>query len=320
MIRKLNRKANYKKLISFKLCIYLLLTFATSSISYFFLPFAVGMLASLFLFELPQKRIFSYIAPIAATAISAFISVYEVITVALVAILALILALCYAKRKSKALCCLYLCSAFIFYLFAVFFFYCVSRVGFDFNLILAEMSAAIDGTKIKIADYIQLMLSNMNNTSFAISITDAEAAVNSIFELWPTVIFVLAFTVSGVAIKFFTHLVARNCRYGILKSFLAFSPATLVAVFYIITYVISMLSYGNDVFTVSISHISTSLMVVFAYMGFKYITAISRAYKRQRILLFIAIGVLLFAPSVGIALLSYVGAYVTVIFNRQQNP
>ena len=40
----------------------------------------------------------------------------------------------------------------------------------------------------------------------------------------------------------------------------------------------------------------------------------------QRILLFIAIGVLLFAPSVGIALLSYVGAYVTVIFNRQQNP
>ena len=119
--------------------------------------------------------------------------------------------------------------------------------------------------------------------------------------------------------KFFTHLVARNCRYGILKSFVAFTPTTLVAVFYIVVYILSMLSYGSDVLTLSIAHISNSLMVVFAYLGFKYLKIVSQALRKQRFLLLIAIAVILVSPAFGLALISYVGVHMTVIFNRQQN-
>ena len=321
MIRELHTKSSYKKLIGFHIGIYLLLSFVTVAISYLFLPFAAAILASLFLFERPEKRIFSYIAPIAAIGISGLFSLsdipYALITVAI----AIILALCYAKRKSKAFCALCICSAFIVYLFVYLYVECALAIkSVDVSAVFSEISRNIIYTKTYIADNVFASFSQIPDGAMeSVSYGAIETVINSVFELWPTIVFVIAFALSGASIKFFSYLVTRNCRHGILKSFVAFTPSTLVAVFYIIVYVISLISYGSDVFTVSITHINNSLMLVFVYMGFKYLGIISHAIRKQRFLLFIAIAVVILMPSLGFTLVSYVGVYMTVLFNRQEN-
>ena len=321
MIRKLHEKSNYNKLIGFHAGIYLLLSFATVTISYLLLPLAIAMLASLFLFENPKKRILSIISPLISLAITALFSLNDIPLVFITAVLAFIIALCYAKRKSKALCCLYLCSAFIIYLFLIFFTQCASNAGtLDFASVTEEMSKTIANAKIFIIDYTYQSLSGMSGiSSEPLTYVAVEEAVHTVFEFWPTIIFILAFTVSGVSIKFFTHLVVRNCKFGVLKSFVAFTPPTLVAFFYVVIYLMSMISYGDDIFTLSISHISNSLMVVFAYLGFKYLKIVSQAMPKQKFLFWLAIGVVAVSPALGLALVSYVGVHMTVIFNRQQN-
>ncbi len=313
MIRELKGSYSYKKVITVLSILSLIFGFAFSLFGEMLLPLAVAFYAALILFERPKGRLFSYLVPSVVIAISLVLNgFYGLISLEYV-LLAVVLVLVYIRCGSKAECSLYL--TIISAVFIVIALYLgAARVIEDFSIeaVASYYSDIYNGLKNQIVSYL-ITLPEEEKTIVN------EAVVQQYFDLLSnmlvSVFAIFAFILSGVTIKIFFALLIKYSKNGILKTFLHFMPASIVAYSYIAVTIFYLLSNSNSLFSVSIFNVYEILMIVFAYVGARFIYLMGKI-NRRKIVIFIMAAAFLIAFGFTINLLSYLGIFVTVNSNK----
>ena len=161
MIRELKPSHKYSSVITALSVLSLAFYFLYGLIGELSLPMASAFLATLFIFENPNKRIFSFLIPVMGIAFNLAIhGIYMLVSLEIV-VVALIIALCYRYSETKNICAVYLTVIIaVFILVSFYIGGARSCESFDFQIVadyysglytelkssLASMIASIKGT------------------------------------------------------------------------------------------------------------------------------------------------------------------------------
>lgn len=320
MIRELKGTHSYSKLMLLLSILTFAFGLAAGLIGELFLPFAAGFLSALFLFEKPKSRFLSYIVPLLTVAICILVNgIYALISVEYI-ILALIITLCYLRSKSKAECSLYLTLTVALFILLSLYLGAASSIG-DFapESVMEHYTALYNEIKISFVNFVTESQVTLEDGAVQQIMTrdDALYYFGELSKMAVSIIAIVAFAISGVALKIFTATALLVSKNGILKTFAHFLPSNAVAYAYIISAIISIFAPATDLFGITLANITQILLMVFAYIGIKYVFTVAKISDRKTtVYLFLAAAIVLL-PGVAFQVLSYLGAWITINTNNQ---
>ena len=320
MIRELNDKHSYPRVMTFISILTFVFGVAVCFMGTIFVPFASSFLAALFLFENPQKRILSYVCPIASILLpSIAIGISAVIGVEYV-LIALLLVCCYKKSLSKAETAIYLTFTIVVFILASLYLEGAVTIG-DFSL------SAVKDYYVKIyldfnKEFVKLLseftvTAKDGTVENLMSVEDAKAYFKILSNSVISVVTIFAFILAGITEKIYAKLVLGYSKHGILKTFAHFIPSNLCCFAYIAAIVLSIFTSDSTVFGISVSNISNILMAVFLYMGLKYLSMVAKMSTRRILIYGIIIAGFISFPSVAPNVISYLGVWVVIGTNSQ---
>jgi hypothetical protein len=282
------------------------------------LPFASAFLAVLFIFEKPDKRIFSYIIPIIGICFNIVMrGIYMIVSLELV-VLALIIALCYRYSETKNICSVYLSvAAFIFLLCSFYVSGARSCGDFSPNTVAKHYSEVYLEFKDALAGIIaSIKLTAADGTLNSIMTEQqAKELISEYSKLTVAYIGVASFLIAGISLKVFNFVVLRISKHGIRKTFAYFFPKTWLAYLYAAISIVSAFIDLESTFSIGIRTVSEILMFVFAYIGIRYVMVVARASSRKGFYTAMLVFGLLFMPGIAVQVVSYFGAWIVVSTN-----
>ena len=282
------------------------------------LPFASAFLAVLFVFEKPEKRIFSYIVPLFGVVLNVAIhGIYMIISIEAV-VLALIIALCYRYSESKNICSVYLTVAvFVFMLISFYLSAARSCSSFAIYAVAEYYSELYADFKDNLAGMIASIKLTANDGTLNSIMTEQQAKklISEYSKLVVAYMAAASFLISGIALKVFNFTVLRISKYGIRKTFAYFFPKSWLAYLYAVISIIAAFIELDNTFSIGICTVSEILMFVFAYVGIRYFMTITRASSRKGFYTMMLIFGLVFMPGIAIQVVSYFGAWIVVSTN-----
>ena len=315
MIKELKENYSYAKVIAFLSVFAFIFGVAVCFASGIFLPLASGFLAALILFENPDKRIFSYICPLASIVCS-----YALIgPVALFGIehilLAVILAVCYKKSLSKAETAVYLTALITAIIVLSLYVNTAIAIGdFAYDAVVGYTKASYASLRGDvIATLSEFTVTASDGTAQNLmSVENASLYVNVVTNSFVSVIVIFAFVLVGICEKIYSTIVLRYSKHGILKTFAHFLPSNFCAYTYIAAVILGMFASDTTALGIAITNSKNILFVVFLYMGLKYLIMVARASnKKLFIYSLIALGFISFT-SVVPTVVSYLGTWVVI--------
>lgn len=148
---------------------------------------------------------------------------------------------------------------------------------------------------------------------------DVEYIMNYAVGILFSMIFVLAFVAAGISMKTFSAVLKRTGSEDV--SAWRFKPSSVYVYFYVaVSLVLFFLDGSLSVFNLTVSNLNTIFMVVFAYVGWNASSILLLSGKRKsplsKIILILAI---VFVPSLAIQILSYIGAFYSIVINKAGN-
>ena len=132
----------------------------------------------------------------------------------------------------------------------------------------------------------------------------------------PAILAIIAFVVVGFTYKAFIRLIFKYSFAGTLALRWRFTTTNVFVFFYIILSVLSSFLTEIDVFTLTVSNFYTFFNILFAYIGFNFVTALLSQRMRYGLAATLVILGALFFSSVAISLLGIAGAVFTFISNK----
>lgn len=285
------------------------------------LPFASAFLALLFVLEKPNARYLSYICSIIPVA-AAFIAkgIFGLISLQLVFV-AVIIALTYRFNASKAECAAYLTvTVSLFAVLSLYFGGAKATGSFDAKIILDYYSDVFTALKLQLLDVMnQYAVSRGEANAPVFTVTDATELAAQLKPQLVSLIAIFAFILSGITLKIFTFGMFKVSKRGILKRFAHFLPRNLVSYVYVAVAILSLFSGTGSIFDSVILNFANILAVVFAYIGFQYLTTVASAAGRRRLAITLCIISLFIVPAVSFRLLSFLGVWASVGINNAMN-
>ncbi len=134
-----------------------------------------------------------------------------------------------------------------------------------------------------------------------------------------SMIFVLGFLAAGISMKVFSKVIKLTEKEKVLSW--RFKPSSVYAYFYA---AISLLSFFIDgslsIFNLTVSNLNTIFMIVYAYVGWSILSKLISLRKGNSSLSKLLIVLLIvFIPSFAIQILSYIGAFYSIVINKMGN-
>lgn len=320
------KSESYSKTIAYLSFMTALCAFGCILFGYITLPFASAFYAALLLFEQKEKRVLSYVIPIIAFILNfalrgfSLIGLMSLEAVAYI-LLGVIIYFSYTLSQSKAACAFYTSAATVVMM-------CISLVFLAFTALKAFGASVVVQFYSHIYNSVKNVVVNSlvaisNRTEegiryFLLNRYDAEIIFDQMVVLLIPITMIFAFIISGIALKLFTSIVSRRTKPDSPINTWSFKTPTSVAVFYLIVSVISLFSYGaSDLFSVSISALSSVFMVVYAYVGLTFAHAVlAQRFKSNGFVTFAFVLAFLLFSSYFLQILSYIGVYYTISSNK----
>lgn len=323
MIRELKSSHSYLKVMFILSVATLLFGFGYCMLGELLLPFAISSLAALFVLEKPNKRFLSYlIPPIPVIVAIVTYGAFAVITAQYV-VYALILALIYRFSKTKATAAFYL-TLFIALFFAISLYIsgAINAGSFAFEAVVDYYSDIYTALKGKLVESLSSYTVTANDGSVQkpISAEVAASYIEMLSKLAVSFIGILAFLIAGISIKLFKAFILNFSKHGILKTFSHFLPSNTAAYIYIVVSILTIFTGTSDIIDLTILNISQILMLVFAYMGFQYVSMIGNMSGKKTTVIFGLLAAILLLNTLAIQILSYLGAWITIGTNRSLRP
>lgn len=290
---------------------------ACTLLGYLFLPMAAAFYSAILVYENPKKRIISYALPVLLAGVSFLINrdFYSVEAFAYIGF-ALIILISVKKSLSKAECTFWLMLSCVIFFMASMLLIPVSagRSILDFY---AEAFSLLEEKFV----YLLTSLSYTDNDGINLFYYNDYEAKNIFREFMLLAIpiaIVLTFLLTGITLKIFSAIVKRLSGEDSKICVWSFRIPQPVVYFYIILAVINIFSSGEEgIFAFVITSLYFVFMTVFAYHGVvfvhTYITVGGRSSFFSVVIILAAIFVFY---SVSIQLLSYIGVYFNITYNR----
>ena len=315
MIRELKENYSYTRVITFLSVFTFIFGAAVCFVGGIFIPVASAFLAALFLFENPKKRIFSFVCPLASILLSTLaIGPITLIGIEYV-LLALIIIVCYKKSLSKAETAVYLTA--LISIFVILSLYINAAIIIDDFSFTAVKDYFVLGYA-EFHDGLLTFLSELTITTQegitenAMTVEDAKTFLTTLTNSFVSVTVITAFVLAGLTEKLYSTLVLHYAKHGILKSFAHFIPSTISSIAYIITAVLSIFVSESTRFGIILSNVNSILLVIFLYMGLKYLFMVAKASpKRILIYALIIMGLISFS-NIAPKIISYLGVWVVI--------
>lgn len=294
---------------------------------YMFLPLTAALFSVLFLFDKSVKKVLS-IGTVAFTIVADSLTTYflgRIYTVVclLAIIIALIMALAVAMKKTKASgaaasTCI-LCAGFMFYVY----------LAGAFAIGTADVTKVFEYYSYAVAlireQFVEFVLDNAHALTGAVEVTSENVALA--FDLFVqsliSYLAVAAFLIVGVAHKIFSTLLSVFAEDKAAVAGRRFMPNVVFAYFYLISVVLTFFISGADVFVVTLSNLVTVFSFVYAYIGFRIIKAFlaTRLQSGFAVCFFlILIAVIALLTSAAVELLAVIGAVSCVMASRVNLP
>lgn len=319
MFRELKENLSYSKAISFFSVLGALFGILTGAFGELFLPLAVPFMACLFIFEKPERRFMSYIVSASVLVISYFLSGINAITALEAVVLAVLVAFLYTRKISKSETAFYMTVITTVFIIASLYIGAALQINsFSPQEVQDFYAEAVQSLKSMITEYASSYLASLESADKNLVITDEmidiyfTALINSAISL----IVVAAFLISGISMKIFCAVMRRCCKYGILKKFSHFGVNNVISYFYILIALLSFIVSNQTALDIAILNIDIVLVVVFAYIGIKYLLSLAEfTGRRSLIYTLIAASFLLMGAS-ALRIVSYIGVFINISINR----
>lgn len=316
MIRELKDTHNYKKVMLVLSVLTFVSGLAYSVIGEISLPFAAAFCAALFLFEKPKGRFLSYAVPAVTVLLNVLIDgPYGLISTEYI-LLALIIVLVYKSRGTKSECAIYISVVTALFI-ALALYLGATKVTGSFNIDSAfgyysELLVELENEMVNL--YSSAHAGNSTVSPEQIDLLFYEIRIQTV-----SLIAGAAFIITGFAIKLFTIIVLRISKRGILVSFAHFLPTNVTAFAYVIVLILSIFSGTESLFGIIMLNISNILMLVFAYIGIRYVSTLARMTGKKGFIYAILIATFVTIPDVALRILSFLGAWATIGTNNTLN-
>ena len=288
-------------------------------VSYIALPFAAAFYAALLISENPTKRILSYVIPAAIfLANLAVNSAYSLEGVAYV-LVGLVVYFMFKRGASKGECAFWVTVLIFAMFFLSMLLLAAGEVGIMSQNAISQFYAQyISVAKTAFIDFVTSFVTKNEEglLYFVCNVEEAEILFNQLLLMLIPALAISAFLISGITFKVFEATLKRYTSGTDIKRW-SFGTSSLLAYTYVILSILDIFTSDSiGVVPVSISVLVSIFAVVYAYLGFKLVYAIT-SKKRGRV---IATIILLFAflllSSISVRLLSYIGVYYTIYTNR----
>ncbi len=292
--------------------------FLCSLFGYFLLPFAAGSYAALIGFENRGKRIFTFLVPIVMFFVNlALLGPFSLEAIAYVVVGVIIYFL--AKRgKSKGEVAFWISfSLVLMMLVSVFLF------AMDYNDSISltkafefyrELGAYL---KEKFVEFV-ITLQNEGGGSFAFTEADATLMFNELILGIVPLTLILAFLISGLALKFFTRNLFKYADEEPHPFNWSFRTSNFVAYFYIATLIFFwIVPEDAGAFFLLVNTLYSLFSLVFAYLGVKFLYAFFLAKgKRPLLAILIIVAIFVVFSSFVVTAISLLGVYVNNSMNK----
>ena len=151
-----------------------------------------------------------------------------------------------------------------------------------------------------------------------VSPDDVSMILDAVANMVISFIFIVAFFLSGVALKIFTALVRRYSEDKTEISAFRFAPPSVYAYFYLILFLAASFVGSSSVYEIALHNLYNIFLVIFVYLGIK--AAYQMLTKNGRkFLAVILIGfALIFLGSLAMDLISVFGAFATIRANKNE--
>ncbi|MBQ8584160.1 MAG: hypothetical protein IJ488_06090 [Clostridia bacterium] len=324
MKAELNSKANYKSAI-LALSIFTVISGILSTLfGVLVLPVSAASLAALMIYDKSTKRIPTVISACLVFLFNLVIGIFSgepIPSLSLeIIFIAFVIAFMYTKGSEKGECAFWItaiASLFIVIAFVLDGFYAVGEVSLSalkehylgiYSAFKDEFLTGINGITSSLGD---------GNAAVLISPDDALVLFNSLVNSLISVIVICGFVIAGVTFKVFGAIVGRIDREPSTVYNWRFSTSNVFAYFYIALLLLSLFAGAStDIFSLTVSNLYTVLSVVYAYVGYNYVSALLINSPRRGFMKLVLFLALFSATSLAIGILSIMGITFTFTHNK----
>lgn len=287
-------------------------------LGYLLLPVAAAFYAALLTFENKNGRIFSYVIPPVVFIINIiFNGFFSLEGLAYVAVGSLIYFF-YRKGKSKGESAFYITLLLVIMMLISAVFVAFENVGAirisSISEFYSELYYALKNDFISVISGLK-SVNGEGFTEYVSNAAEAEAMFHSaVYMLLPFLILV-AFLLCGVTFKLFA---GRVFKYADDKEKIVcwnFGTSNAVAYFYLAVSILSMFRNSGG-FALVIMSLDLVFLAVFAYIGFRVVHVMISAKKGARMATVVLAAAIVLLSSFAVQLLSYLGVYFTIMFNK----
>ena len=282
----------------------------------FILP--LGALFALLLWFEPKRKLCSIFIPIFLLAFSFLGGVGGILYVCIGLFSGFLLWFCYKKGIEKNDTVFILTAFFVFYIFLTLFFVLGAIAkDYSFSAVLSCYEAVVEKLKVKfISAFSEIaVMDEAGSTQLVFNDETLEMLFVSFMRLTVAYIVISGFVFCGVVCKMFSFAVRyAQCDESRIRGW-KFQLPNLFVYFYLAVFILSALLGAESAFGIALQNLNSIFMAVFAYHGIAFLFSEVKKSNRRGLYIPIVLGMLmLFAFAVQI--LSYLGAYATIVANR----
>lgn len=325
----MNQKIEYNDLYNKRMITTVILTvvfgIATVFLGYLVVPLSAAAYATLLIYENKNRRILSYVLPVAIVFldfsvnwVNGFFSEQSIAYV----LLGAIIYLCYTKKLNKCDCAVILTVATcIFLLIGILFIVFNETESPSFASFFDFIKGVYYNEKDAFIDILTSVTSKdeYGVEFFAITREYAELIYHALICLIPAVIAIFAFIISGLTLKMFALFSKNRIPEEEENKNWFLIPSSTFTYAYIFVAILNVFASGTDWFSLTVVNLNWIILPVFAYIGLKFLYFVLSSKRSGVFAVFmIMLGIMLLGTS-AISILSYAGAYISIITNKAKN-
>ncbi len=325
MPRELKNGVNYKLILA--VLSVMTFIFGTASILFdsILLPIAAAFFAALLLYENNKKRILSFLIPALTVLACAFISLLDTVFILPVLLAGILIALYFAKGRSKSECVFILVFIYSVSIFLLFVLIPIKSTGaYGLEAITEFYKEFYASTKEEFLLEFEVMLDEMVKSGNMPELYDVltDEYVMTLFDTTvahiPAIVVIVAFLYAGISMKIFSLIIKKLSKNSSYILNWIFDTTDIFAYFYIALSFLGVFFRDGSTIAIAMSNITLILMCVYAYLGVRAMIFIGKAMNRRGLLIFIMVFSILFLNVIAVEIYSFVGVFFTISKKRFQ--
>ncbi len=322
MYSEARRKKLYNRKIFSLASLTAVFALGCSLLGYIFLPFAASAYASLLCFEKKGKRIFSLLLPITFLIINILLNGFFSMEALAYPAVGLLIWFFFTKRRQKSEAAMWITLSLTIFIIISFVFLVFNLNGdVSFFAVKQYFQAVYQDIKDEFIRYLSGISAEHDGGFhyFLYTKAFAEDALHTLLLLIPAMIVVAAFLLTGLTLKLFLMFV-HHYTEGAGDDFViswSFVPTTFISYFYIVIAVFALfMPSGDNVLSVTLLNVYYAFLMIFAYVGIKFLHLLIRSKKSGAFATLVIAAVLLFIGFSSLTLFSYLGIYYSIYIQK----